>query len=72
MMDLSHEVEIHACVDDEEVIITSLFDLHGELTYRGDRAISAIGLYLTGPRAGELFCLDEPRQLAEVREFRLH
>lgn len=52
-------VELYDQDDIYEGIITILMDRDGNETWRPERAVVAVGMYLTGPLAGRPFVTDD-------------
>lgn len=51
-----------------DAIITNLYDSEGNVTWRPERAIVAVGLYITGPRAGHWLVIDDITE-AELKPY---
>lgn len=67
----ANEVSIPISWDDAEGVITTLFAAGGETVRDPKEALVAVGVFLTGPRAGHWFVLDD-LPLSEIAPRLLH
>jgi hypothetical protein len=61
-------VDIEAGDETHQAIITNLYDRQGDETWRPEHACVAVGIYLTGPRAGQWIVIDDITE-AELKPY---